>query len=263
MTNSTLSLYDLTNLQAPADGTTHATKLTLQLIGGTPQIFDWATVGNDYSTYTPQAIFCDNSAGTSVLKIREIGYGYTLNIPAGVTQIVQILGFNQPIFSISGAGSVNLYFLDFPAFPLISGSGNLVEITDGSGLVASVASTGLSNSLQVLNIAANGQPMRSPISGMTLLGYEQYSLAANVLQVFSVPVGTKGIWVSASSASFNGDSINISTNGTAPTNSTGFVISTQAQSYFFDDATTIASQYLAALAPTVAIGTTMSAAYYG
>jgi hypothetical protein len=262
MSNSPLSLYDLTNLQAPADGTTHATKLTLQLIAGTPQIFDWATVGNDYSTYTPQAIFVDNSAGTAVLQIVETRYGYTLNIPAGVTQIVQILGFNEPIFSISGSGPVNLFFLDFPAFPLISGSGNLVEVTDGSGLVASVASTGLTNSLQVLNVAPNGQPMRSPISGMALLGYEQHLLTSAVLQLYTVPLNTKLILLSGSTASFAGASINVSMNGTPPTTNTGFVVNTQATSYVFDDATTISSQYLAAFCNTSST-TILSAAYYG
>jgi hypothetical protein len=184
-------LYDLTNLQAPASGITHAMKVIVTFNSATEYSFapaDW--VNSIGLVFNPQAVRINNAENTVGFTISETIYGWSQYIAAGETTTFNFPGVQNPEFTfLSDDGSITVQFdfFDFPAFafidqnpntsqgtPIAPGSEPINVVIDGGSITsavdyngASVTSTGASQTLVAANANRKyllvGAPSAAPV----------------------------------------------------------------------------------------------------
>lgn len=84
----------------------------------TPSILNFGSLSLAQQTgFTPQAVKIDNSAGTveAILTIKNTGE--IVRAGAGMIETHQFGAVSNPVVSLTGAGSVTCYFMDYPALP--------------------------------------------------------------------------------------------------------------------------------------------------
>ena len=189
---STPVLYDLTNLQAPASGVTHAINLTVKCSNASPVTnFSPANYVNSFGAFNAQSMRVDNSANQIGFTVTESIFGWTQYIAAGTVTTFNFPAIKSPEFTFSsdaGLISVPIQFFDFPSFSFINSnpnnaaatpignpSGTALPVTITGGTItgaavyndASVTATGASQVLAAANASRRyiliGAPATSPI----------------------------------------------------------------------------------------------------
>ena len=106
-----------TNLLIPYGQTTHAVQ-TQFTASATPTQWSWGSYtlqqGSNV-TFSPQAAYVDNTAGTAPLVVTISPIGYTFTVPAGVSSSVN---YPAPLsgqgFSATGSGNASIVWVDYP-----------------------------------------------------------------------------------------------------------------------------------------------------
>ena len=126
--------FALSNLLAPASGTTHAVKFNVT-VSNNKALINLPGYLQQIGDFTPQAMIVDNTANNVVVTVGEIGFGWSRIVPAGAYMTFQYPATSQQQITVSSAGAANvsIVLLDFPAFPDASynpatAAGSLVSI---------------------------------------------------------------------------------------------------------------------------------------
>ncbi len=124
----TLSFFDLTNLQAPADGRTHQIIWNSTLPGGLDEQ-NFSSVGQYYSNFRPQGCRLDATLATGPVKILETNSGFFQVVDAKMVETFMVPGVPVPNYVLTGnAGDVvAVTFYDFPVFHSANGSTNVAQ----------------------------------------------------------------------------------------------------------------------------------------
>jgi hypothetical protein len=183
-----ISPYNLGNLLAPVDGTTHAAKFDVNISNGSVNI-PISSIQQTMGNFQPQSCWFDNSENSQNVVISELVYGWQITINAGESRWFNFPSIQNALFVLSSAGSITatVSFFDFPALPdsqinisnstanevTIAGQPINVEIVGGSittpvtGTSGSVVSTGASQVLFAANANRKylliGAPQSQPI----------------------------------------------------------------------------------------------------
>lgn len=189
-----ISPYDLGNLLAPVDGTTHAAKINVILGTNQNAILNIASLQQVMGAFQPQSIMVDNTANTSPLLITEQVFGYTLTFPAGELNWVNFPAVNNAIFNFSSVGSINamVAFFDFPALPF--------NLTNSSNVASSnVNVTNASLPVDIIGGSIFGAVVYSDAS-ITSSGVSQQLIPANSNRKYLLVGAPSGadIWVNFS-----------------------------------------------------------------
>lgn len=208
-----ISPYNLGNLLAPIDGTTHGAKCAVTLAANQKATLQISSLQQVMGNFQPQSILVDNSGNTFDLKVTELVFGLPLLFPAGSINWINFPAVNNAIFEFSSSGSINanLAFFDFPALPFStqnsvnSPSANVnitnpsvpVNITNGSvslsGTVpyndASVTSTGASQQLVASNNNRKYLLIGAPSSADIWVNFAGGTAGASLTGCFKIAAG--------------------------------------------------------------------------
>ncbi len=105
------------DLLVPSNGTTHVVPVSMGA-SSTPQGFDWASFSASNFQFFPQSVKIDNTAGTQPAVLTFPLTGEECVVPAGGIGYFNYAatGNSQP-WTLTGAGNVNLFWMDFPCIP--------------------------------------------------------------------------------------------------------------------------------------------------
>lgn len=111
--------YNLSNLTAPASGTTHAAKFSVAFTGAGSQQINMLGFMEFLGDFQGQSMQVDNSASSTSLTVSEARFGWTRTVPAGSNMTFQYPAVENQIFTVtaSAACTVIISIFDWPAFP--------------------------------------------------------------------------------------------------------------------------------------------------
>jgi hypothetical protein len=129
-----------TNLLVPPNAATHCVRTTI-IASATPQVLNFGQFSVDNFPFNPQAAYFDNTANDAALVVTVIGLAFTLTIPAGALTAANFPAPQDIEFSITGAGTVNIFWVDYPLIfsPPGANSGATVSIANQPVSVAVVS----------------------------------------------------------------------------------------------------------------------------
>ena len=112
-----ISPYNLGNLLAPVNGTTHGVKFNISLAANSCDI-SIASIRQQINLQ-PQSMWVNNNANVADVLITETIFGWSQIIPAGQSIWFNFPSVPNPNFVFSSAGTVTaaVAFFDFPALP--------------------------------------------------------------------------------------------------------------------------------------------------
>jgi hypothetical protein len=144
------------NFLVPNDGNTHCV-LTSFVASSNPYLVNWITFSNDNFPFMPQGLYADNTSGTGILTITSQNTGFTIKVQIGAYIALPYPASPNDIWSITGVGQVNIYWVDYPVFPYTyQGSAN--------------------GGVMITNTSANPVPVSAPVNA-----------SGNPYQVVQVP----------------------------------------------------------------------------
>lgn len=161
--------YNLSNLTAPASGTTHAAKFQIVFASATTVQINMQGYMEFLGDFQGQSMMVDNTGSSAPLTITEFRYGWKRIVPAGAVQTFQYPAVDNQIFNITAgaASTVTLSVFDWPAFPDAG-----AVIGGGTVVVAQPIAT------FILPTLANGGASHSIVTG----GVAQPAIAAFAIQ---------------------------------------------------------------------------------
>ena len=111
-----IAKISLSNFMIPAAG---GSMMPWSVVASaTPSKLDFGSLSLAQQTgFTPQAVKIDNSAGTAEAVLTITNTGEIVRAGAGMIETHQFGAVSNPSVSLTGSGSVNCYFYDFPALP--------------------------------------------------------------------------------------------------------------------------------------------------
>lgn len=219
---STPVLFNLTNLQAPASGVTHALNLSVTSSAGTPAAFSPANVLDIIGAFQAQAMRVDNSENAVGITISESIFGWKQYVAAGETCTFNFPAIQSPEFSFvadAGTSTVSVQLFDFPAFafvnqnpnnaaglPVAAPSGAPLPVTIEGGNVggattyqdASVASTGASQTLVAANASRKYLTVGASVSAPVWINLAGGPAGPNLTGCLQIAAGgfyESNIWV--------------------------------------------------------------------
>jgi hypothetical protein len=219
---STPVLWNLTNLQAPASGITHALKLTVTAnstnpVGFAPQDF----VNSIGLSFQAQSMRVNNSGNNVGVTVSETIYGWSQYVPAGETLVFNFPAIQTPQFEFSadsGTQNFTVDMFDFPAFafassnpneatgtPIAPGSTAIPVVIEGGSLVsaaaytdASVTATGASQTLVTANTARKYLLIGAPAAAPVWVNFSGGTAGPNLTGCFQIGAGgfyESNLWV--------------------------------------------------------------------
>ena len=211
MQQSSLPTY---NFLVPADGTTHEVTFAGGLTSGTPVTVDWSSFVQQYFPFRPQAAKIDNTNGTDTLTITNVNTGETSSCPQGASRWVSFCSTAGLTQQISGAGTVSIQFVDWPAQETVPvdvsgtplGNGGVVQVENATGTSLAVTIDAGTNSIG--NVGLN--------SGTNTIGAVDLNAGTNtigsvVLAAGSNSVGSVSINESSFQSTFTETSVSVGT----------------------------------------------------
>jgi hypothetical protein len=151
-------LFNLTNLQAPASGITHALRLVMTAANGTPITFSpqnfVSAIGR---LFQAQAMTVDNSSNTEGLMVSEIIYGWSQYVNAGQKLTFNFPAVQSPTFEFTPDGAsitFSVDFFDWPVFNFANQNNN-----NASGLPITASTNDPLPTEIVGGITGNGSPV--------------------------------------------------------------------------------------------------------
>lgn len=206
-----ISPYNLGNLLAPVDGTTHGAKCSVTLAANQTAILNVSSLQQVMGNFQPQSILVNNSGNTFDLIVTELVFGIPMLFPAGSVNWINFPAVNNAIFQFSSSGSINadIALFDFPALPFAvqnlanSGSSNVnvtnaslpVDIVGGTifGALAyndaSVTSTGASQQLLAANNARKYVLIGAPASADVWVNFSGGAAGIGLTGCFKIASG--------------------------------------------------------------------------
>lgn len=123
--------YDLSNLTAPASGTTHAAKFTVTFASAGTVNVNMLGYMEFLGDFQGQSMTVDNHLASTALTVTELRYGWSRIIPAGAVQTFQYPAYENQNFNLTAgsASTVVMSVFDWPAFPdsgTVIGGGTVV-----------------------------------------------------------------------------------------------------------------------------------------
>jgi hypothetical protein len=117
-----------TNLLVPSNAQTHCVR-TAFTASAVPEVLNFQSFSLNNFQFNPQGGYFDNTAGTAPLVVTVSGLGFSFSIPAGRLLPVNFPSPADLTVSITGAGNVNIFWVDYPLILGASdGAAQLVQI---------------------------------------------------------------------------------------------------------------------------------------
>lgn len=102
------------NYLVPASGTTHAVFQQCDFAVAGIATEDWQAFSTNHFQFRPQGVFIDNTQGTATATFSIQGVPFNAYMPAGYAGWVSFPSVANLVTEISGTGTVNLTYVDFP-----------------------------------------------------------------------------------------------------------------------------------------------------
>lgn len=104
------------NYLVPANGTTHV-YLTQIAASGVAASGNFAAIQFDGIPFRPQGVWIDNTNGTGEAIVTIQPIGFSMKVPAGANMAANFPSTENLKYSVTGTGTVNLFWADFPLLP--------------------------------------------------------------------------------------------------------------------------------------------------